>query len=56
MFIWCWLFMEKEFICFGLFGFFFVVKFADTKRRKVKLYNKGNLDLKICFFFVGWDE
>ena len=45
----CWSFMEKDSIRQGLFGLPLAVKPADTKRRKVKLYNKGNPDLKIRF-------
>ena len=45
----CWSFMEKESIRPGLFGLPLAVKPADTKRRKVKLFNKGNPDLKIRF-------
>ena len=45
----CWSFMEKESIRPGLFGLPLAIKPADTKRRKVKLYNKGNPDLKIRF-------
>jgi len=52
----CWSFMEKESIRPGLFGLPLAAKPADTKRRKVKLYNKGNPDLKIRFSFVGRDE
>ena len=52
----CWSFMEKESIRLGLFGLPLAAKPADTKRRKVKLYNKGNPDLKIRFSFVGRDE
>jgi hypothetical protein len=52
----CWSFMEKESIRPGLFGLPLAAKPADTKRRKVKLYNKGNPDLKIRFSVVGRDE
>ena len=52
----CWSFMEKESIRLGLFGLPLAAKPADTKRRKVKLYNKGNPDLKIRFSVVGRDE
>ena len=52
----CWSFMEKESIRPGLFGLPLAAKPADTKRRKVKLYNKGNPDLKIRFSYVGVGE
>lgn len=52
----CWSFMEKESIRQGLFGLPLAAKPADPKRRKVKLYNKGNPDLKIRFSYVGVGE
>lgn len=48
----CWSYMEKESVRPGLFGLPLAVKPTDVRRKKVKLYNAGNPDLKVRFSLV----
>ena len=52
----CWSFMEKDSVRPGLFGLPLAAKPADAKRRKVKLYNSGNPDLKVRFTVLEGDD